>query len=38
MARKRHTAEQIIVMLLVAEMGVAAGKLVAEIVPDLGIT
>jgi transposase-like protein len=38
MARKRYTAEQIIGMLREAEVGVAGGKRVAEIVRELGIT
>ena len=38
MARKRYTAEQIIGMLREAEVGVATGKRVVEIVRGLGIT
>ena len=38
MARKRYTAEQIIGMLREAEVGVAAGKRVIEIVRELGIS
>jgi transposase-like protein len=38
MARKRYTAEQIIGMLREAEVGLAGGKRVAEIVRELGIT
>jgi len=38
MARKRYTAEQIIGMLREAEVGVAGGKRVMEIVRELGIS
>ncbi len=38
MARKRYTAEQIIGMLREAEVGLAEGKRVAEMVRELGIT
>jgi transposase-like protein len=38
MARKRYTAEQIIGMLREAEVGVAEGKRVSEVVRELGIT
>ena len=38
MARKRYTAEQIIGKLREAEVGVATGKRVVEIVRGLGIT
>jgi len=38
MARKRYTAEQIIGMLREAEVGLAEGKRVAEVVRDLGVT
>ena len=37
MARKRHTAEQIIHKLREAEVGLASGKRVAEVVRDLGV-
>jgi hypothetical protein len=37
MARRRYTAEQIIGMLREAEVGVAEGKRVGEIVRELGI-
>lgn len=37
MARKRYTAEQIIGMLREAEVGVAEGKRVGEVVRELGI-
>jgi transposase-like protein len=38
MARRRYTAEQIIGMLREAEVGVAEGRRVSEIVRELGIT
>ncbi len=38
MARKRHTAEQIIGMLREAEVGLAEGKRVTEMVRELGVT
>ena len=38
MARKRHTAEQIIHKLREAEVGLASGKRVAEVVRELGVT
>ncbi|MEE8191736.1 MAG: transposase, partial [Gemmatimonadales bacterium] len=38
MARKRHTAEQIIHKLREAEVGLASGKRVAEVARDLGVT
>ena len=38
MARKRHTAEQIIHKLREAEVALASGKRVAEVVRELGVT
>ena len=38
MAWKRHTAEQIIQKLREAEVGLAGGKRVAEVVRELGVT
>ncbi len=38
MARKRYTAEQIIGKLREAEVGLASGKRVAEVVRELGVT
>ena len=38
MGRKRYTAEQIIGMLREAEVGMAEGKRVGEVVRELGVT
>ena len=38
MARKRYTEEQIIGMLREAEVGMAEGKRVGEVVRELGVT
>ena len=38
MARKRHKAEQIIGKLREAEVGLASGKRVAEVVRELGVS